>query len=140
MHKLCGTQLDTSEQQKASTPSMQKRDEKDTATVTDFFKERNPFKGGEQLRIISSGVILKGGIPDIAKEIGEAIVCKLPGLKVNEVTFRRKDTVQQLKDKVGLRIDGDRHNPANVPPPSKPDDSIFGKTNKSYRMKVNITI
>jgi len=34
----------------------------------------------------------------------------------------------------------DRHNPGNVPPPSKPEDFIFGKTNKSYGMKVNITI
>ena len=30
--------------------------------------------------------------------------------------------------------------PGNVPPPSKPEDSIFCKTNKSYGMKVNITI
>jgi len=32
------------------------------------------------------------------------------------------------------------HNPGNVPPPSKPEDSIICKTNKSYGMKVNITI
>ena len=107
MQKLCGTQFETSEQHKESTPSMQKRDEKDTVTVTDFLKERNPIKGGEQLRSISSGVISKDGNPDKAKEIGEAIVSKLPGLKVNEVTFRRKDTVHQLNDKVGMRIDGD---------------------------------
>ena len=28
------------------------------------------------------------------------------------------------------------HNPANIPPPSKPEDSIFCKTNKAYKMKV----
>ena len=33
-----------------------------------------------------------------------------------------------------------RQYPGNVPPPSKPKDSIFCKTNKSYGMKVNITI
>jgi len=32
------------------------------------------------------------------------------------------------------------HNPGNVPPPSKPEDSIFCETNKSYGMKVNTTI
>ena len=32
------------------------------------------------------------------------------------------------------------HNLGNVPPPSKPEDSIICKTNKSYGMKVNITI
>ena len=32
------------------------------------------------------------------------------------------------------------HNPGNVPPPSKPEDSIFCKTIKSYGMNVNITI
>ena len=30
--------------------------------------------------------------------------------------------------------------PGNVPPPSKPEDSIFCKTVNSYGMKVNITI
>jgi len=32
------------------------------------------------------------------------------------------------------------HNPGNVQPPSKPEDSIICNTNKSYGMKVNITI
>jgi len=32
------------------------------------------------------------------------------------------------------------HNPGNVPSPSKPEDSIFFKINKSYEMKVNRTI
>ena len=32
------------------------------------------------------------------------------------------------------------HNPGNVPPPSKPEDSVFCKTYKTHRMKVNITI
>jgi len=33
-----------------------------------------------------------------------------------------------------------RQYPGNVPPPSKPEDSIFCKTVNSYGMKVNITI
>ena len=32
------------------------------------------------------------------------------------------------------------HNPGNIPSPSKQEDSIFCKTNKSYWMKINITI
>ena len=40
----------------------------------------------------------------------------------------------------GFCIIYNRHNPNNVPPPSKPEDSIFCKTNKFYWMKVNITI
>jgi len=33
-----------------------------------------------------------------------------------------------------------RHNPGNVPPLSKSEDSFFCKTNKTHGMKVNITI
>jgi len=33
-----------------------------------------------------------------------------------------------------------RHNPGMDPPPSKPEGSIFCKTNKTHEMKVNITI
>jgi len=40
----------------------------------------------------------------------------------------------------GLEFQVFRQYPGNVPPPSKPEDSIFCKTVNSYGMKVNITI
>jgi len=65
-----------------------------------------------------------------SKMAGEVVVDALP-------YFDQGYDDQGVREAVSKKY---RQYPGNVPPPSKPEDSIFCKTVNFYGMKVNITI
>jgi hypothetical protein len=107
MQAFCGTQYTTSEQHSDTHMAARNRDRKDTEVITEYLYVRNPFKCEADLKSISSGVVSTASDADQAKQIGEKVVNKMIGKSVSEFTFKKKDTVVQMNDKAGVRIDGE---------------------------------
>ena len=104
MQTFSGAVYTSSEQHRDTNLSVRKRDKKDTEVVTEYLLERNPFKTDTDLRSITSGVVSHDSTADQAKQIGERIVTKMAGQKVNEFSFKKKDAVVPMNDKSAFKM------------------------------------
>ncbi len=64
-------------------------------------------KTDKDRKSIKSGVVSYDSTADQAKQIGDTIVTKMAGQKVNEFSFKKKDTVVPMNDKSAFKIDED---------------------------------
>ncbi|XP_069109699.1 uncharacterized protein [Argopecten irradians] len=99
----------TNEQHKECSKSRRERDGKDTAMVLDYLVQRNPFDGDDSLRSIETGETDDGrATADDAKRIGEDILNKMEGQKVNEYVFRKCNKAVTLSSIHSERASGDQ--------------------------------
>ena len=77
------------------------RDWKDTMIIKEFFKERNPIEYGSVLCNIANGVHAGANVNvDNAEVIGNSILAKMVGEKVQGFSFKRKDQAVTLASAV----------------------------------------
>ena len=75
-------------------PARMSRDLLDIQDLLRYFSTRNPFRieGPSRLRSIATGVEAHDRVNcDTAKDVGIKILALMPGMKVNEHSFRKKD-------------------------------------------------
>jgi hypothetical protein len=108
MQKLTGVNYNTGEQNKDMTKARQARDWKDTLTVLQHLKERNPFSSDPSLRNIATGVHAHSTVNvDTAMSVGTAILQSMDGKTAAEYTFKKKDQTITLATKSSVKIGGD---------------------------------
>ena len=110
MQELTGVQRATGEQNQELSQSRTSRDWKDTFTLIEYLKDRNPFDCGEKLCNISNGVHAQAAVNvDESKMIGSRIIAKMEGLQPSEHTFKRKDQAVSMASKVAVKINGEKN-------------------------------
>ena len=83
-------------------------DHKDTSTLLEFTKERNPFTTGTNLRNIETGVIADGKVDvDRSVEIGNIMLRSMEGQQIDDYVFQTNKQVVTLASKTNLKVDGD---------------------------------
>ena len=93
LDRLTGVFLATSEQHKEGSKSRQERDTKDTLTIIQHFRERNPFdRDIDALINIDNGVSAEKHVNvDESKGVGNRILESMDGKCVLDFSFRKKD-------------------------------------------------
>ena len=108
MQELSGVWQATSEQNKDMSPSRLTRDQKDTFTVVQYLKERNPFECVGTLCNIATGVHGHGTVNAVsAKEVGCKILDKMEGKTPADISFKRSDQAVALGTKKSVKVDGE---------------------------------
>ena len=108
IQELSATRLRTGEQNKDFGPSRVAHDWKDTNLVRDFFQERNPFEYGPVLCNVANGVHAHATVNvDITEVVGNNIISRMVGEKVDGISFKRKDQAVTLASKSAVKIDGE---------------------------------
>ncbi len=108
MQELTGVNYNTGEQNKDMTKARQARDWKDTLTVLQHLKERNPFISDPSLCNIATGVHAHSAANvDTAKSVGMAILQSMDGKSAAEYTFKKKDQAITIATKSSVKIGGD---------------------------------
>ena len=91
MQYVSGIIRHTGEQNADMGASRVKRDWKDTNTVMEFFRDRNPFENIDTLYNIANGVHASAAVnADSPKEVGEAMNTKMTGARISNHSFKRK--------------------------------------------------
>ena len=110
MQELTGVNYNTGEQNKDMTAARQARDWKDTLTVLQYLRERNPFSSDPSLRSIATGMHVHPSVNvDKAVAVGDLILTSMHGTTPAEYTFRKKNQVVTPGMKSSsVKIDGDR--------------------------------
>ncbi len=101
---LSGAIYTSSAQHRDTNLSVRKRDEKDTEVITEYMLERNPSKVDNDN---TSGVVSYDSMSDQAKQIGDTVVIKMAGHKVNKFLFKKKDGIVPMNDKFAIKIGED---------------------------------
>ena len=108
MQNVSGVIRRTGEQNADMGASRVKRDWKDTNTVMEFFRDRNPFENIDTLCNIANGVHASAAVnADSAKEVGEAIITKMTGARISDHSFKRKDQAVTLATKMTVNVSGE---------------------------------
>ena len=80
-----------------------KEDNKAIHKIHDYIKEHNPFKYDNQHLVdISTGISYPNANAHKASEIGSDIVKNMIGVAVKEYTFRKKDRIKPMGEKVNI--------------------------------------
>ena len=108
MQEICQTMKETGEQNTDLGTSRVSRDWKDTQTVTEFLRERNPFEYRDTLCNIATGVHAQANVnADNAKQLGEVIMQRMVGANISQFSFKRKDQAVTLASKHAVKVDGE---------------------------------
>ena len=100
MQSVTATNFYSSDQHKEEGISRQKRDTKDTMTITSFLRDRNPFVEQEDLRNIETGVTASSDVNvDKAKGVGIKILSSMEGEEVRSFKFKKKHQAITFDDK-----------------------------------------
>ena len=76
--------------------------------IKEFIKERNPIEYGSVLCNIANGVHAGANVNvDNAEVIGNSILAKMVGEKVQGFSFKRKDQAVTLASKSAVKVDGE---------------------------------
>ena len=109
----------TSEQHKESSPARMRRDLKDIQDLLHYLIARNPFNidGPPSLRNIATGIVAQDSVNcDSAKDVGLKILPQMPGMTVNEHSFRKRDQVKSMDVKGSIKVkDSECGSPSSVP-------------------------
>ena len=100
MQSVTATNFYSSDQHKEEGIIRQKRDTKDTMTITSFLRDRNPFVEQEDLRNIETGVTASSDVNvDKAKGVGIKILSSMEGEEVRSFKFKKKHQAITFDDK-----------------------------------------
>ena len=107
MQEICETVRHTGEQNTDVGSSRVHRDWKDTTTVSEYLRERNPFLYEEDLCNIATGVHAHTSVNiDEANKVGEKIVQKMIGATISQFSFKRKNQAVNMAAKSAVKVDG----------------------------------
>ena len=89
MQEICETLKQSGEQNTDMGSSRVSRDWKDTDTVSEYLRERNPFQYEKDLCNIATGVHAYASVnADEAKTVGENIMQKMNGIAISQFSFK----------------------------------------------------
>ena len=103
MQELTGASYVTSDQHTDMSIARQQRGEKDKLTVLGFLRARNPFVEGSKLQNIATDDAVNA---DRARAVGDKILETLRGKNALDHTYRKKDNVVNMANKVSTKIEG----------------------------------
>ena len=108
MQAVTGLEYCTSEQHVEAGESRMARDEKDMKALLNFLIDRNPFKGDDSLRNISTGVTADATVNvDKAEKVGKAILSSMTGMPVKDFKFSKKQQAVTMDVRASAKVDGE---------------------------------
>ena len=108
LQEISGTTHLSGEQHKEMSSLRVQRDWKDTNLVSEFLTERNPFDYGDTYCNVSNGVHAHPSVnAENAKAIGESIIEKMVGVKLSDMSFKKKDQAITMATKAAIKVDGE---------------------------------
>ena len=112
----------TSEQNTDVGSSRVSRNWKDTTTIFEYLRERNPFHYEKDLCNIATGVQAHASVNvDEVKKVEENIVCNMIDVAISQFSFKRKDQAINMAAKSAIIVDGA---PINIVAARTKDDPI----------------
>ena len=108
MQDLTEANFVTSEQHKDMSEARKARDHKDTLKILEYFQDYSPFPQSDELHNIATGITADSACNQhMAEDVGNAILKTLEGQDAFQFSFRRKDQVVRMGQKV-VSVDGDK--------------------------------
>ncbi|KAG1689105.1 hypothetical protein GQR58_007844 [Nymphon striatum] len=108
MQDLTEANFVTSEQHKDMSEARKARDHKDTLKILEYFQDYSPFPQSDELYNIATGFTADSACNQhMAEDVGNAILKTLEGQDTFQFSFRRKDQVVRMRQKV-VSVDGDK--------------------------------